>query len=162
LKAWKPKGPKQDRPYQLRWLMLWLRYCFNMVFLVVTYLPLLVVGIDLVQHYVIKFFIDLRQVCWFPPGIPVSSTDKIDYHDITEILLKVALNTMTFHLYCMFQDLPQWHYQYCVLIYLICQSPYPSIFYVSGSPTLPVLCSNLPHLSISTIKKILTAWKAAA
>ena len=31
---------------------------------------------------------------WFSPGIPVSSSNKIDRHDITEILLKVALNTM--------------------------------------------------------------------
>jgi hypothetical protein len=31
---------------------------------------------------------------WFYPGIPVSSTNKIDCHDITEILLKVALNTI--------------------------------------------------------------------
>jgi hypothetical protein len=29
---------------------------------------------------------------WFSPGTPVSSTDKTDRHDITEILLKVALN----------------------------------------------------------------------
>jgi hypothetical protein len=32
---------------------------------------------------------------WFSPGIPVSYTNKADLHDITEILLKVALNTMT-------------------------------------------------------------------
>ena len=31
---------------------------------------------------------------WFSPGTPVSSTNKIDCHDITEILLKVALNTI--------------------------------------------------------------------
>ena len=31
---------------------------------------------------------------WFPPGPPVSSTNKTDRHDITEILLKVALNTI--------------------------------------------------------------------
>jgi len=31
---------------------------------------------------------------WFPPGTPVSSTSKTDRHDITEILLKVALNTI--------------------------------------------------------------------
>jgi hypothetical protein len=31
---------------------------------------------------------------WFSTGIPVSSTNKIDRHDITEILLKVALNTI--------------------------------------------------------------------
>ena len=31
---------------------------------------------------------------WFLSGIPVSSINKTDRHDITEILLKVALNTM--------------------------------------------------------------------
>ena len=31
---------------------------------------------------------------WFSPGAPVSSTNKTDCHDITEILLKVALNTI--------------------------------------------------------------------
>ena len=30
---------------------------------------------------------------WFSPGPPVSSSDKTDRHDITEILLKVVLNT---------------------------------------------------------------------
>ena len=32
---------------------------------------------------------------WFSPGIPISSTNKTDRHDITEILLKVVLNTIT-------------------------------------------------------------------
>ena len=32
---------------------------------------------------------------WFSPASPVSSTNKIDSHDIVEILLKVALNTIT-------------------------------------------------------------------
>jgi hypothetical protein len=31
---------------------------------------------------------------WFSPGPPVSSNNKTDRHDITEILLKVALNTI--------------------------------------------------------------------
>ena len=31
---------------------------------------------------------------WFSPGTPVSSTNKTDRADITEILLKVALNTI--------------------------------------------------------------------
>jgi hypothetical protein len=31
---------------------------------------------------------------WFSPGFPVSCTYKTDCHDITEILLKVALNTI--------------------------------------------------------------------
>jgi hypothetical protein len=42
----------------------------------------------------IKFVSDLRQVCGFSPGPPVSSTNKTDSHVITEILLKVALNTI--------------------------------------------------------------------
>jgi hypothetical protein len=32
---------------------------------------------------------------WFSPGPPVSSTNKTERHDITEILLKVALNTIS-------------------------------------------------------------------
>jgi hypothetical protein len=31
---------------------------------------------------------------WFSPGFPLSSTNKTDSHDITEILLKDALNTI--------------------------------------------------------------------
>ena len=46
-----------------------------------------------VQHYVIKFVSDLRQ-CGFSPCPPVSSTNKTDCYDKTEILLKVALNTI--------------------------------------------------------------------
>jgi hypothetical protein len=47
-----------------------------------------------IQHYVIKFVCDLRQVGGFFPCSPVSSTNKTDRHDISEILLKVALNTI--------------------------------------------------------------------
>jgi hypothetical protein len=32
---------------------------------------------------------------WFSPGTLVSSTNKTDHHDIAEILLKLALNTVT-------------------------------------------------------------------
>jgi hypothetical protein len=31
---------------------------------------------------------------WFSPDTPVSSTNKTDRHDITQILLKVAINTI--------------------------------------------------------------------
>jgi hypothetical protein len=31
---------------------------------------------------------------WFSPDIPVSSTNKTDHHDITEMLFKVALNAI--------------------------------------------------------------------
>ena len=36
---------------------------------------------------------------WFSPGTPVSSTNKTDCHDITEILLKVPFNNTTLTLY---------------------------------------------------------------
>jgi hypothetical protein len=42
----------------------------------------------LIQHYVIKIFSDLRQIGGF-------LHQKTDWHKITEILLKVALNTIT-------------------------------------------------------------------
>ena len=47
-----------------------------------------------IQHYVIKFVSDLRQV-WFSQVTPVSSTNKTDRFAIAEILLKEALNTIT-------------------------------------------------------------------
>jgi hypothetical protein len=43
----------------------------------------------------IKFVSDLQQAGGFCPGTPVSSTNKTDRHDITEILLKVAFNTIS-------------------------------------------------------------------
>jgi uncharacterized membrane protein YcgQ (UPF0703/DUF1980 family) len=46
-----------------------------------------------VQHHVIKFVSDLRQGGGFL-CLPISSTKKTDGHDITETLLKVALNTI--------------------------------------------------------------------
>jgi hypothetical protein len=47
-----------------------------------------------IQHYVIKFVSDLQQVGGFSLGASVSSTNKTNHHDKTEILLKVALNTI--------------------------------------------------------------------
>jgi hypothetical protein len=41
----------------------------------------------------IKFVSDMRHDgTWFSAGTLVSSTNKTDHHDITEMLLKVALN----------------------------------------------------------------------
>ena len=46
-----------------------------------------------IQHYVTKFVSDLT--CrWISPGTPVFITNKTNRHDITEILLKVALSTI--------------------------------------------------------------------
>jgi hypothetical protein len=47
-----------------------------------------------IQHYVIQFVSDLRQVGGFFPGTPVSSTNKTDRHDITEIFSKMSINTI--------------------------------------------------------------------
>jgi len=67
-----------------------------------------------IQHYVTKFVSDLRQVGGFLWETPVSSTNKTDRHDITEILLKVALNTiiLTLTLYASF--LPPYIIYHCV------------------------------------------------
>jgi len=47
-----------------------------------------------IQHYVIKFVRDFERWVVFT-GYSVFSTNKTDRHDITEILLKVALNAIT-------------------------------------------------------------------
>jgi hypothetical protein len=47
------------------------------------------------QHYVIRCVSGLRKFGGFFPGPPVSSTNKGGCHDIAEILLKVALTTIT-------------------------------------------------------------------
>ena len=59
-----------------------------------------------IQHQLVEANIDIDttlcdKVCqwlatgqWFSPGTPFSSTNKTDRHDIAEILLKVALNTI--------------------------------------------------------------------
>ena len=47
-----------------------------------------------IQHYIVKFVSDLRQVGGFLRVLQVTSTNKTDRHDITAILLNVALNTI--------------------------------------------------------------------
>ena len=44
-----------------------------------------------IQHYVIKFDSDLRQVSGFFQGTSISSTNKTDRYDIADLLLNVAL-----------------------------------------------------------------------
>jgi len=53
---------------------------------------------------------------WFSPGIPVSSTNKIDCHDITEILLKVALNSLTLTPITKVREFFEWE-----ILYLLCK-----------------------------------------
>jgi hypothetical protein len=54
-----------------------------------------------IYHFFFWFMVFSR-VCqwlakgqWFSPCTEVSSTNKTDHHDITEMLLSVALNTIT-------------------------------------------------------------------
>jgi hypothetical protein len=47
------------------------------------------------QQYVIKFVSGLDRSVVFHQGTPVSTTNKTDHHDITEILLKVVLSTIS-------------------------------------------------------------------
>ena len=46
------------------------------------------------QDYVIKYISYLQQFGGFLLGTTVSSTNKTDLYDITEILLKMALSTI--------------------------------------------------------------------
>ena len=63
-------------------------------------------GMYLIQHYVIKFVSDLIAAGRrFSLGTTVSSTNKTDRHDITEILLKVALNAITITLVLIFPQM---------------------------------------------------------
>ena len=48
-----------------------------------------------IQHYVIKFVRDLQQVGGFLQVLRFSPPNKTDGHDITYMLLKVALSTIT-------------------------------------------------------------------
>jgi len=48
-----------------------------------------------IQHYVIMFVSDLRQVSGFHRVLQFPPPIKLNHHDITEILLKVALSTIT-------------------------------------------------------------------
>ena len=59
------------------------------------------------QHYVIEFVSDLRHIGGFHQVLRFSPTNKTDHHDITEIVLKVALNTTTLakpYIISMFQN----------------------------------------------------------
>jgi hypothetical protein len=48
----------------------------------------------LIQLYLIKFGLWLGTGQWFSPGTSIPSTNKTDCHNVTYILLKVALNTI--------------------------------------------------------------------
>ena len=55
--------------------------------------------VPILQHYLIKYVSDLRQVSGFSVGSPVFSINKTDRHDITEILLKVKPTYIYIYIY---------------------------------------------------------------
>ena len=60
--------------------------------------PMLWVRIQLRRRILDTTLCDIRMLAagrWFSPGTPISSTNKTDHHDIVEILLNVALITIT-------------------------------------------------------------------
>ena len=69
-------------------------------------------SISVIQHYVIKFFRDLWQVDGFLRVLWV-----LPPHDITEILLKVALNTITLTLTLKF--LVSLKFSYIFVLFLV-------------------------------------------
>jgi hypothetical protein len=62
-------------------------------------LPLLVSRGLACMHYVITVCQWLAAGLWFSQGTPVSSTNKADRHDTTEILLKVTITLTLFHVH---------------------------------------------------------------
>ena len=89
-------------------------------------------GVLDIQHYVIKFVSDLRQVSSFLRIFRFPPTIKVTVDDITEILLKVALNTITIAL----------TKQQCVHMYFLGQQ---------GSKQYILLC-NKPLVIYNKIK----------
>ena len=94
-----------------------------------------------IHHYVIMFVSDVR---WVFSGTLVSFTNKTDLNDIAEILLKVALNTITqFHLCNITNVVPmttsvsRWLHIVCIMCKIMA-------FYIAR----PVLCEcyHLPHM----------------
>jgi len=71
---------------------------------------------------------------WFSLGTAVSSTNKTDHQDITELLLKVALNTITLTLLFLKELFPLFHLEYFIKKIVHATSP---TFYINGSLILP-------------------------
>jgi hypothetical protein len=79
---------------------------------------------------VFLFVSDLWQVSGFSTGTLVSSTNKTDHHDITEILLKVTLNTRTvFLIFIMRHENMKYSSSLFCLFLIIGSSPLIALLY---------------------------------
>ena len=95
--------------YNLFWLTLWVRIPLGQGVLYTTLCGKVCQGLAASQ--------------WFSPDILVSSTNKTDRHDIAEILLKVALNTIPYNLFCFNKGQPL-KCRTNVCIYNVCVGKY--------------------------------------
>ena len=80
---------------------------------------------------------------WFSPGTPVSSTNKTDRNDITEILLKVVLNTINHkpsHLLTLCQSIRL----YCIRLFFLLVKGLIGVLYV---------CDTLPYSKKNSYSK---------
>jgi type III secretory pathway component EscU len=87
---------KSNKPYIVD-LQSLLRNCLELFLelIMIMYLNTIIIIIVQNWHKNYKLVFVWDKVCqWFSPCTPVSSTNKTDRHNITEILLKVALNTI--------------------------------------------------------------------
>ena len=61
---------------------------------------------------------------WFSPSTPVSPTNKTDRHDITEVFLKVALNTINQTKLKLLWKYWEFRIQECILKYIAMETVY--------------------------------------
>ena len=80
-------------------LLSYLRYLCLFAYSGVQYLKYVHDEVYSILHYMIKFVSDLRQVGGFIRVLRFPPSNKTENHDITETLLKVALNTITLTFY---------------------------------------------------------------
>ena len=111
---------------------------------------------------------------WFSPGPLVSFTNKTDCHDITEILLKVALNiikpnqtilylmyaaSVPYFIYCMQSLFAPFSivYSLCTILYLLNAASIHSLYIVCVQPldhALFIVCSHYALLFFNCIQPL--------
>ena len=87
---------------------------------------------------------------WFSPGTQVSSTNKTDHHDITEILLKVVLNTITLILVDWMKS--EWKLSNIsslyILVYIHCTIQYINQIFLGGGHVHVCLMPKCLHVHV--------------
>jgi hypothetical protein len=116
-----------------------------------------------IQH-VITFCQWLVTGRWFSPGTLVSSTNK---YDITEILLKVALNTITMTPQCyswtMFSHMILYmfyrHIWREIPMWVSCIAQHMTLFWAHNAKRIASQCENIPKTNhFPWVWKILNLW----